>query len=87
VIIKAGVPLNAPQNISDFHDSNWKFPCDSTLDQLYSADRFDAYKALGAFSATQALQYVRDDFAYFRSNGRLRAWPKGKGNFGPPQPA
>ena len=87
VIIKAGVPLNAPQNIADFHQSNWKFPCDSTLDQLYSADRFDAYKALGAFSASQALQYVRDDFAYFRKNGRLQPWPKGKGGFGPPAPS
>jgi hypothetical protein len=82
VIIKTGVPANAPQNIADFHQSNWKFPCDSTLDQLYSADRFDAYKGLGAFSAGEALRYVADDFAYFRSTGSLKPWTKGK--FGPP---
>ncbi len=47
---------NAPENIADFHQSNWKFPCDPTLGQLYSADRFDAYKALGAFAAGEALR-------------------------------
>jgi hypothetical protein len=82
VIIKAGVPGNAPENIADFHQANWKFPCDPTMDQLYSADRFDAYKALGSFSAGKALRYVRDDFEYFRETGRLRPWTKGA--VGPP---
>ena len=82
VIIKAGVPLDAPENISDFHQSNWKFPCDPTLDQLYTADRFDAYKALGSFAAGQALRYVRDDFDVFRQTGRLRPWTDD--SFGPP---
>jgi hypothetical protein len=74
LIIKAGVPANAPENIADFHRSNWKFPCDPTLDQLYSADRFDAYKALGAFAAGEALRYVSEDFEYFRSNGCIKPW-------------
>ena len=82
VIIKAGVPADAPENISDYHQSNWKFPCDPTLDQLYTADRFDAYKALGAFAAGQALAYVADDFQAFRETGTLSPWPKGA--FGPP---
>jgi hypothetical protein len=82
VIIKAGVPGNAPENVVDFHQANWKFPCDPTLDQLYSADRFDAYKALGSFAAGEALRYVRDDFEYFRETGRLRPWSKGA--VGPP---
>ena len=86
VIIKAGVPANAPENIADFHQSNWRFPCDPTLDQLYSAERFDAYKALGAFATSEALRSVRDDFEYFRRMGRLQApnqAPK-KGPVGPP---
>ena len=82
VIIKAGVPKNTPENITDFHLSNWKFPCDPTLDQLYSADRFDAYKALGSFAAGEALRYVSDDLEYFRKAGRLKPWKKG--TFGPP---
>ena len=82
VIIKAGVPDNAPENISDYHRSHWKFPCDPTLDQLYTADRFDAYKALGAFAAGEALAYVKDDFTTFRETGVLASWTEG--TFGPP---
>ena len=82
VIIKAGVPKNAPEGVTDFHQANWKFPCDPTLDQLYSADRFDAYKALGSFAAGEALRYVRDDFEFFRETGGLKPWCKG--DFGPP---
>ena len=82
VIIKTGVPGNAPENIANFHQANWKFPCDPTLDQLYSADRFDAYKALGSFAAGEALRYVRDDFEHFRKTGRLSRWTEGA--FGPP---
>jgi hypothetical protein len=82
VIIKAGVPANAPENIADFHQANWKFPCDPTLDQLYSADRFDAYKALGSFAAGEALRYVQDDFKCFRETGSLSPWKSGA--VGPP---
>ena len=55
VVVKAGVPENAPWSIRSFHSQNPKFPSDPTLDQLYDADRFDAYRALGAFSVEQAI--------------------------------
>jgi hypothetical protein len=55
VIVKAGVPKDAPWSIRSFQAQNPKFPCDPTLDQLYNAERFDAYRMLGAFSMAQAL--------------------------------
>jgi hypothetical protein len=53
--VKAGVPTNAPLSVQSFARQHQNFPCDSTLDQLYDADRFDAYRELGAFSVDQAV--------------------------------
>jgi hypothetical protein len=66
VVIKAGVPANAPLGISTFYENNAAFPCDSTIDQLYTADRFDAYRELGYFSADQALGQYLVAFDQFR---------------------
>ena len=55
--VKAGVPTNAPLSISDnFAEQHPNFPCDSTLDQLYDADRFDVYRELGVFCVGQAVK-------------------------------
>lgn len=71
VIIKTGVPADAPQDVADFYENDSKaFPCDPTLDQLYTADRFDAYRSLGAFAANQAWVYCQHDFAHFLADGR-----------------
>lgn len=56
IVVKAGVPADAPWNVEGFHRSNPRFPCDPTTDQLYGAPRFDAYVALGNFSMRQAWQ-------------------------------
>jgi hypothetical protein len=56
VIVKAGVPENAPWSVCSYHADHNQFPCDPTLDQLYTADRFDAYLELGRFSMQQAWQ-------------------------------
>jgi hypothetical protein len=56
VIVKAGVTADAPFGVRSYHAENPNFPCDSTLDQLYTADRFDAYLALGHFSMQQAFE-------------------------------
>jgi hypothetical protein len=55
VVVKAGIPQNAPLEILAFASQNPKFPCDPTLDQLYDADRFDAYRNLGKISMDAAL--------------------------------
>jgi hypothetical protein len=54
VVVKAGVPADAPWSVGYYHASHETFPCDTTLDQLYTADRFDAYLALGRCAMTRA---------------------------------
>ncbi len=54
-VVKAGVPANAPWSVLAFANENPDFPCDPTLDQLYDADRFDAYRELGEFCVEQAV--------------------------------
>src|SRR5450756_1134459 len=56
IVVKAGVPTNAPWSVTSFADQNSKFPCDPTLDQLYDADRFDAYRELGEFCVDEAIR-------------------------------
>lgn len=55
IVVKAGVPRNAPWSVRSFLAAHPTFPCDPTLDQLYDAERFDAYRELGAFSVEQAI--------------------------------
>ncbi len=55
VLVKAGVPEDAPAEVLQAH-RRWKsFPCDPTSNQLYTADRFDAYRSLGHFAMARAL--------------------------------
>jgi hypothetical protein len=54
VVVKAGVPADAPWAVGYYHASHAAFPCDTTLNQLYTADRFDAYLALGRWAMTRA---------------------------------
>lgn len=56
VIVKAGVPKDAPWSVRAYASDHPKFPCDPTLDQLYDSDRFDAYRELGRFSVEQAIK-------------------------------
>ncbi len=66
VVIKAGVPADAPLGLTEFYKDNPAFPCDSTLHQLYTADRFDAYRELGYLCADQALTQSSSTFDEFR---------------------
>jgi hypothetical protein len=85
IVIKAGVPADAPYDLAQYYDGHRSFPCDSTLDQLYDADRFDAYRTLGYLCADQALTAYGPDFAAFRaraSRGKVPGPPAAP----PPQP-
>ncbi|MEA2826764.1 MAG: hypothetical protein QOG43_1203 [Actinomycetota bacterium] len=65
VLIKAGVPDDAPVDVLQAH-RRWKsFPCDPTSNQLYTAQRFDAYRSLGYFSTARA----------FADPAAAGAWP------------
>jgi hypothetical protein len=71
IVIKAGVPADAPLGLSTFYENNPAFPCDSTVNQFYSADRFDAYRELGYFSADQALSECQAEFDAFRQEAEM----------------
>ncbi|MBV9933429.1 MAG: patatin-like phospholipase family protein [Actinobacteria bacterium] len=60
VHIKLGVPRDAPTDVLTFHRNHPRFPCDPTLNQLYTAERFDAYRTLGEFSAMRAIEESLD---------------------------
>jgi len=56
VVVKAGVPSDAPWAVDYYRAAHPSFPCDSTMQQLYTAERFDAYVALGHFSMQMAFR-------------------------------
>ena len=54
--VKLGVPKDAPWSVRSYAASHPAFPCDPTLDQCpHDADRFEAYRELGAFAVSEAL--------------------------------
>jgi hypothetical protein len=79
--VKAGVPTNAPLSVQSYALQHQNFPCDSTLDQLYDADRFDAYRELGAFSVQQAVNGLAAAVA--QMNNQITAAPGGPAPGGP----
>ncbi|HZQ84331.1 MAG TPA: hypothetical protein VFA83_05815 [Acidimicrobiales bacterium] len=60
VHVKLGVPHDAPTDVLTFHRKHPTFPCDPTLNQLYTGERFDAYRTLGEFSAMRAVEEAVD---------------------------
>ena len=59
VFVKAGVPDDAPSDVQSFHRKHPGFPCDSTINQLFTAERFDAYRTLGEHAAERAVADAR----------------------------
>ena len=61
LVVKAGVPADAPWDVASYHARFPRFPTDPTSDQLYPAPRFDAYVSLGRFAMRSAyLQWGPD---------------------------
>jgi hypothetical protein len=59
-IVKTGVPKDAPPVILDYRKLHPTFPYDTTADQFYDADRFDAYRILGSVSMEEALDSLEE---------------------------
>lgn len=68
VFIKAGVWASAPWEVQSFYERNHRFPCDPTSNQLYTAERFDAYRALGAAAMDAAWTAHATEFTAFRDS-------------------
>src|SRR5207248_537279 len=67
VYIKAAVTPDAPWSIRSFQEQHPQFPCDPTTNQLYTAERFDAYRTLGAFAMATAWNECGSEFEDFRA--------------------
>jgi hypothetical protein len=78
VVVKAGVPPDAPWDVAAFHRANPTFPCDPTSNQLYGAPRFDAYVSLGHFSMRQAWERWGSDLEVLqgRAMGPVQRLPE-----------
>jgi hypothetical protein len=66
IYIKAGVTSDAPWNVRSYQERNPRFPYDPTANQLYDAERFDAYRALGGFAMHNAWETYGRQFDAFR---------------------
>ena len=51
--------VTAPHDVRAYHELDPKFPHNSTGDQLYTDQRFEAYRALGRGAAQRALGLYR----------------------------
>ena len=56
IVIRLGIVDETPSDIRDYARQHPTFPYDSTANQLYKADRFDAYRALGWDNVKRALR-------------------------------
>jgi hypothetical protein len=55
-VVKLGVMPSTPEHLLDYQRRKPSFPYDSTGNQLFRADRFDAYRSLGYASAAAAFE-------------------------------
>jgi hypothetical protein len=53
---KLAVPGDAPWDVQAYREAHPAFPIDSTVQQLYDADEFEAYRALGSHVAAALLR-------------------------------
>lgn len=65
VFAKAAVTPELPPEVRSWHKSNPGFPTEGTDDQLYTDQRFEAYRALGAHTAVRAIASMDRLFGRF----------------------
>jgi len=59
IYCRAAVSEDAPWDVRDFARRDKRFPFHSTMDQLFSDEKFESYRALGAHTARAAIQAWR----------------------------
>jgi hypothetical protein len=55
VLVKAGVTIDAPSDVRAWKEREKDFPTHGTASQLYTEERFEAYRALGGHMARHAI--------------------------------
>jgi len=78
IVVKAGVPKSAPFSVRAYEKAQPPFPRHPTTDQLYDADRFDAYLALGESSMDQAFAAHGADYRDQCEHGRRSQTQSGR---------
>lgn len=56
---RPAITKNAPADVTVYHRQNPRFPRDPTGDQLYTGQRFEAYRALGLSAGRSAVEVAR----------------------------
>jgi len=56
VYCRTAVTPDAPWDVKAYHEKSRRFPYHSTLDQLFDDQKFEAYRALGAHAAREAVR-------------------------------
>jgi hypothetical protein len=80
VYCRAAVTDDAPWDVRDFARRDRRFPNHSTMDQLFTDEKFESYRALGANTARQAVQAWRSQavrakvLAVLEGHARNRTW-------------
>lgn len=69
VLAKLAVPTQAPFDIIDLARTLPAFPGNPTADQLYTDQKFEAYRALGHYMSDQATQLAADIRGLIASHG------------------
>jgi hypothetical protein len=59
VYCRAAVTEDAPWDVRDFAHRDARFPFHSTMDQLFTDEKFESYRALGAHAARSAVEAWR----------------------------
>jgi hypothetical protein len=63
----------APWDVHAYHEADGKFPHNPTADQLYTDQKFEAYRALGLTAAANAARLMKDGSAYLGPQSSLIA--------------
>jgi hypothetical protein len=58
VVVKLGITERTPSALREYRRNDRAFPYHSTINQIYRADRFDAYRSLGWASTQEAIDDV-----------------------------
>lgn len=73
VFAKSAVTADAPWDVKAFRLRNKRFPNHSTFDQLFDEEKFEAYRALGAHAAEQAVEAFKEKLNAELSPDKARA--------------
>jgi MFS family permease len=60
IYVRSVLTRDAPQDVRSHHENDPEFPHNSTGDQLYTDQKFEAYRALGAHAAAEVLEDLRE---------------------------